>query len=244
MSINSLLCEIPISPSDPRPYGGINIFSPTVRQQSNELFELCKKYGNIYPNSSVLDYGCGTGRLLAKFSNYTKSIIGFDICDRFLTYCRQYNFRVLSKDIIHPEFNPNGKETSQELPCGNAIFDRVIGIALLNHQDITNAKAIISEALRVTKKSGIVIFTAFLINPQSKSQLSFDQTNIKFVEHTSEWWVSNPSRPYLNCAFDESIIRRTIIEAGGQIVEPIHYGQWRNLLNSPTGHDLIVIRKL
>lgn len=243
MSISCQLCEVPIGPNDQKSYGGLNIFSPVVRQQSLDLFSLCKQYGEIHPNSSVLDYGCGTGRILSHLSGYCKNAIGFDICDRFLKYCRQYNLKTFLGDTYHPEFNPNGSKTKQTLPFDDKIFDRVIGIALLNHQDMKNTTQIIKEALRVTKKGGIILFTAFLLNSQSKTQLQFNNVTIPFTEHTDEWWVVNHNRPYLNCALDEFIIRRIVLENNGQVVEPIYYGQWRNL-PAPTGHDLLIIRKL
>lgn len=241
-----LLRDLPITARDPRPYGGLNIFSPVVKSQSTDLFELCKKYGLIQPNCSILDLGCGTGRILSKLQQITKNAVGFDICERFLGFCRPYNLRTYHVDVEHPEFNPTGKvdPLSAFLPFKEGSYERVIGIAVLNHQDITRAQTIIKEALRVTKKGGLTIFTVLLLNAQSRFQLQQNQCVFKLQEKTDDWWVSNVTRPYLNCALDETIIRRTIIENRGQVVEPIYYGQWRQLNHAPTGHDLLVIRKI
>jgi SAM-dependent methyltransferase len=241
-----LLHDVPITPDDPKPYGGLNIFSPVIEQQCTELYELCKKAGDLKTNNSILDFGCGTGRILPKLHKLSSHVVGFDICDRYLQFCKDAGFQCHHADVQHPEFNPSGvmDPDSEFLPFFEKTFDRVIGMALLNHQDPQRAKRIISEALRVTKKGGRIVFTTFLLNPQSTFQLNYDQCVFSFKEKTPEWWVTNYERPYLNCAIDETIIRRTIIENKGQIVEPIQYGHWRQIVEAPTGHDLIIIRKI
>lgn len=241
-----LLCKLPISAQDARPYGGLNIFSPVVKQQSTDLFNLCKQYGNLNMQQSVLDFGCGTGRVLAGLQNQCRHAVGFDICERYLEYCRQYQLTTHFNDVRHEEYNPNGTvdPDTEYLPFKDNSFDRVVCIAVLNHQDITGATRIIKESLRVVKRGGKIIMTAFLLNSQSRTQIQYGDCAVQFTEKTPEWWVANLSRPYLNCALDETIIRRTIVENKGQIVEPILYGQWRNMNHAPTGHDLLVIRKV
>ncbi len=242
-----LLCDVPITKNDDKPYGGLNIFSPAIKQQAIDLYKLCQYYGKINKNHRVLDFGCGTGRILSRFDDtYKHAPIGFDCCWRFVSKCRDVGLRTEYLSIQHPEFNPYGyvDPTSFLLPFKNNYFDRIIGIALLNHQDMERAERIISESLRIVKKGGIVLFTAFMINPQSITQLRYDQCVFKFKEKTADWWVTDYERPYLNCALDETIIRRTIIQNRGQVVEPIYYGHWRQIVNTPTGHDLLVIRKV
>ncbi len=241
-----LLCKLPISAQDARPYGGLNIFSPAVKQQSTDLLNLCKEYGHLNMQQSVLDFGCGTGRVLAGLQKTCRHAVGVDVCKRYLEYCRQYQLITHNVDVHHEEFNPNGivDPDTEYLPFKENSFDRVTCIAVMNHQDIVGATRIIKESLRVVKRGGRIIMTAFLLNPQSRAQLQHDNCSMSFREKTPEWWVTNYTRPYLNCALDETIIRRTIVENKGQIVEPILYGQWRNMNHAPTGHDLLVIRKV
>jgi ubiquinone/menaquinone biosynthesis C-methylase UbiE len=241
-----LLCNLPISARDPRPYGGLNIFSPAVKQQSTDLHNLCKEYGQLNMQHSVLDFGCGTGRVLAGLQKTCRHAVGFDICNRFLEYCQQYQLATHHADVYHEEFNPKGTvdPDTEYLPFKENSFDRVTCVAVMNHQSIENAVRIIKESLRVVKRGGKIIMTAFLLNAQSRTQLQYGNCALQFQEKTPEWWVANASRPYLNCALDETIIRRTIVENKGQIVEPILYGQWRNMNHAPTGHDLLVIRKV
>jgi hypothetical protein len=115
-------------------------------------------------------------------------------------------------------------------------------MALLNHQTITDARIIIKEALRITKKNGLILFTLFLMNKLTANTIK--STKFKFEQCDIGWWTSDINRPCLNSAFDEMIVRKTILQNGGNIVEPIHYGQWRGLHSGLTGHDVILIKKI
>lgn len=237
-----LLKDLEITPESNHPYGGINIYAKEFTTQGQELFNICERAVTLQPNHSVLDLGCGTGRILNYLKN--KDVIGVDINHDYCEIAGKNN-TVKLIDVYHPEYNPDG---TIECKVGytnleDESFDRSICIAVLNHQYIKEAKEIIKELLRVTKKNGLILISGFFINKFT----NLNSSKFKFQPISFESWSTNIDRPCLNSAFDESVIRKTIIENNGQIVEPIRYGQWRGQTHqtivSLTGHDLIIIRK-
>lgn len=241
-----LLRDLPICSVDPKPYGGINIYSPIVPRQSFDLLNLCKKYGSIQAHHRILEFGCGTGRVLSKLVGVSDHCSGIDICPRYVKVCLEDGLPVIHIDVNHPEYNPNGMldPLSQYAPFNDKTFDRVICIAVMNHQNVFTAKNIISEILRVTKIGGIIVMTAFLYNQRTDVQRRSGDLEFDFNMVLDDWGIINQSRPFLNCVLGEATIRDCINSNGGQIVEPIYYGSWRNIKSAPTGHDLIIIRKI
>lgn len=239
-----LLGDLPITTDDLHPYGGINIYSKEFTTQGKSLFNVCDTLLSINREDTILDLGCGTGRILNYLTKRCKAI-GLEINERFASIAK-INNNVIFKPIYNIEYN---RESQINCHVGyteldDQSVDKVIGIALLNHQTIQDTKTIIKETLRITKKNGLILFTIFLINKYTLSRIDSQELAFKFKECDIDCWTTNIDRPCLNSAFSESIIRKTIMQNNGMIVDPIFYGQWNGTKNGLTGHDIILVKKL
>lgn len=243
--ITSLLGELTISPSEIHPLGGLNIYSKEFDTQGYILFNLCDKLLNFNDNDRILDFGCGTGRLLKQFKKTNLNYQGFEINSNYADIAEQFGC-VKTIDINHPEYNKNGSIKLEDgfSEYNKGEFNKIVSLAVLNHQSYTEAAIIIKELLRVTSKNGIILITLFLINNFTTKILENDHCRFRFIKSSIDTFSTNLDRPYLNSAFYENMIRKHIIQNGGQIIEPIYYGQWRGLYSGLTGHDVILIRKL
>lgn len=237
------LGELEISEHVAHPYGGINIYSKEFTTHGKALFDICSRLLSIEKSDNILDIGCGTGRVLNHLSKTCKAT-GFEINEKYGRIAQERN-NVIIKDYYNAEFNNKSSNKCHVGYTGfnDKTFNKTIGIALLNHQTPQDAKIIIEEALRITKKNGLILFTIFLINKFVLQQLHLPEIVFKFQSCGIDHWATNVNRPNLNSAFDESVIRKTIISHGGQLINPVFYGQWRGLTTGLTGHDIIVIRK-
>jgi len=238
-----LLGDLEFSENIQHPYGGINIYSKEFTTHGKALFDICSRLLSIEKSDNILELGCGTGRILNHLSK-TCNATGFEINERYGKIAQQHN-TVIIKDYHNHEFNnksPNKCHVGYTGISDNSM-DKIIGLALLNHQTSQDTRTIIAESLRITKKNGLILFTIFLINKLTINQLKSPEIAFKFEQCGVDHWTTNIDRPCLNSAFDESIIRKTIISNGGQIIDPIYYGQWRGLTTGLTGHDIILIRK-
>ena len=85
------------------PKGLIFIGSGDFRKQGDRLLNLLKQYGNITPQSHILDVGCGIGRLavpLTHFLDKNGRYDGFDIVKNGIDWCNKH----IAKDFPHFRF--------------------------------------------------------------------------------------------------------------------------------------------
>lgn len=243
--ITKLLGELDISPNETHPLGGLNIYSKEFDTQGYILFNICNKLLNFEQKDKVLDFGCGTGRLLKHLKKENLNYQGFEINNNYGSIAKQFG-EVRTRDINHPEYNKNGslelKDNFTEYESEE--FNKIISLAVLNHQSFKEASIIIKELLRITKKNGLILITVFLINNLTQQLMKKASCKFDFIKSSIDNFSTNLDRPYLNNAFYEDMIRKVIINNKGQIVEPIYYGEWRGQNSGLTGHDVIVIRKL
>lgn len=133
-------------------------FSRT-RQGIWKDFYLFEKY--IKHGMSILDLGCGNGRLIALLQNYEIRYTGLDSCKKLLEAARQkypaYTF--VSANMLN-------------LPFADQSFDMVIAIASLHHiPSLYYRRRVLSEIKRVLKKGARLIASVWNIRhlPQYKA---------------------------------------------------------------------------
>jgi SAM-dependent methyltransferase len=127
------------------------IAPPRVKQYLNtEIQYVLEK---IKPSDMVLELGCGYGRVLQRLCKKAKEVIGIDISKSSLELAegllkKHGNCHLFQMNAINLEF-PNN------------FFDIVVciqnGISAFN----VDKKDLIGEAIRVTRKGGLVLFSTY-----------------------------------------------------------------------------------
>lgn len=97
----------------------------------------------LKPSPSLLDVGCGTGKMMETLSLYGK-VSGVDISTEALLFCKKRNLVDVKKG------------EAEHLPYVGETFDIVSVLDVLEHVDDTVS---IREIKRVLKKKGFVIIT-------------------------------------------------------------------------------------
>jgi len=107
----------------------------------------------IKPSDIVLELGCGYGRVLQKLCKNAKKVIGIDISKSSLELAE----KLLKRNLNYQLFQMN----ATNLEFQNNFFDVVIciqnGISAFN----VDKKGLIREAIRVTKKGGLILFSTY-----------------------------------------------------------------------------------
>lgn len=99
--------------------------------------------------TSILDWGCGTGRLTRYLLGHDASITGVDIDPDMIQFCQQ----TLS-DAVFLEVNPMPPTT-----MASASFDLVIGVAVLPHLAESVQDAWLIELQRLTRPGGLLLLS-------------------------------------------------------------------------------------
>lgn len=120
------------------------------------IAESIKILAKDYRLKTVLDVGCGTGRLVKFFNENGLKAYGCDSQDEALKIARKYNNRLVIK-----------KASGTHLPFKNGTFDLITSISVIEHLGKSEVNKFISEAYRVLKNEGFL----FIITPNFDSPL-------------------------------------------------------------------------
>lgn len=121
------------------------------------------KWLKQFLNSSdvIIDYGCGIGRVTRYMASYCGSIIGLDICTKFIELARQRN-----ADLSNIRF-----ESVLDYKNQTNVADFIFSLMVLQHNNASDRLIIINDIKRLLKPSGISI-----INFPKKSSSHYKET--------------------------------------------------------------------
>jgi tRNA (uracil-5-)-methyltransferase TRM9 len=127
---------------------------------------------HVEPNQSVLDIGCGNGRLLNLFPDMPISYTGIDSSDELVKIARK----------VHGDKGTFLHGNAIALPFKGNSFDVVFSIAVIHHIPSKEFRGqFIAEANRVLKPGGKLIITTWNIRQWSFFKVHFFHTLKKIV---------------------------------------------------------------
>jgi SAM-dependent methyltransferase len=137
-----------------RKFGRWNVdeFFHTGELEIEQVMKSSSPLGRPSGNESVLDFGCGVGRLTRALAGYFEKAYGVDISENMLLKARELN-----QSFRNCQFILN-TESHLEIFTDNA-FDMVYTNKVLQH--ISSRKMIreyLAEFLRVLKRGGLLVF--------------------------------------------------------------------------------------
>jgi len=118
------------------------------RMETEILFDTLSKEVGVFLNGKrILDIGCGIGRVLSFYSNFSNDIFGVDFSQNMLDICRN---NVPSAKLVNGD--------ASNLPFKSNSFDLVSAFVVLQHIiDDGKRECVIKEMIRVTKPNGIIV---------------------------------------------------------------------------------------
>lgn len=133
----------------------------------------------IGPAGSVLDIGCGSGRMARHFVDYLKPpgrYVGMDIQRSFIDWCNEHissasgAFKFHHQDIYNGGYNPEGNVRASEyrFPFEDESFDAVILYSVFTHLLPGDADNYMREISRLLKPGGRVYSTWYLLTPDAE----------------------------------------------------------------------------
>lgn len=117
-------------------------------------------------NSTVIDYGCGIGRVLQYISQRARRAIGLDVTDKFIQHAQSYT---------------ENAEFYRSYEYGEVdIADLVYSLMVLQHNDTEHQKKIMDHIYFILKKGG----TALVSFPRHESSYYRENEFLhKFTKH-------------------------------------------------------------
>jgi SAM-dependent methyltransferase len=219
-----------------------------------EFLRYFRDIGKLKENHSVLDVGCGIGRMaipLLFYLNEKGSYDGFDIVPEAIEWCQSQitrlnpRFQFHYAPIANSSYKPNGSANASNwrFPYENHSFDFALLTSVFTHMWQADIENYLSEIHRVLKTGGTAFITFFLLNSES-DRLIVQGKSIFDFRHGDDVCKFNSERDPLGCvAYAESLVRQLLAMYGLSVMEPIRYGTWSGRGDGLSFQDIIVVEK-
>lgn len=213
-----------------------------------------REFGGLQPHESVLDVGCGVGRMAIPLANYLTpqaQYRGFDIVQPAIEWCQSQisprfpNFQFAHANIQNDEYNPRGLSSSEQyrFPYQDRSFDFIFLTSVFTHMLPAGTRNYLFEMSRVLRPNGRIFVTAFLLDEISKGHMSAPGSLFHFQDSAKGYWTTHLQRPEAVTAYTLDELRVMVEEAGLQIIEPIHWGNWSGRPAEVEGQDILILAR-
>ncbi|MGF1512588.1 MAG: class I SAM-dependent methyltransferase [Elainellaceae cyanobacterium] len=239
---------------------GISVLEEWFRW-GEEWSMLLRFYGELKATSTVLEIGCGLGRIafplryvLSKEGSYD----GFEICRYKVDFLQQFHqayphFRFTWADVLNVHYNSTGQVKSENyrFPYADETFDTIFAASVFTHLLPEATAHYFAESARVLKPGGRCLFSFFLLDYYRKGHprpLGFGKPSFN-IDHSyggygDEFAVSNPNDPEAISAYRLKAVERFTSEAGLVAAQEPVAGMWSGTLNNWVGaQDLVILTK-
>jgi SAM-dependent methyltransferase len=224
-----------------------------LRMGRDSLAEL-RKFAYLKPEHSVLDVGCGYGRVaihLSQFLSPGSRYLGIDVVAKEIDWCiahvtaRYPNFLFRHLNVRNSVYNPSGSEAARDtrfpVPEGMQ-FDCAILFSVFTHMMPEDVAAYLKEISKYLRDGGVLFASFFLINPDSIRHMRAGRSNFRFVEQPGGYFAHNLELHEGAIAFSEDVIWSMLSNAGFSR-DKIVYGNWSGRRPAEGGQDLVICTK-
>jgi ubiquinone/menaquinone biosynthesis C-methylase UbiE len=236
---------------------GTNIGSNSMAsfQAGEKVFDYLSLWLPKNENLTILDAGCGDGRVAAAFARKIQHRIskyeGFDIhkdrinaLNELFSDGIKFNFKHI--DIFHTYYNPEGKINPLDFkyPYNENFFDLIFLNSIFSHMRLAVIKKNLAEAAKVLKNEGLIWATIYILDHQDTSANHIQDKKRQFVYPYDEGMTSTPDDPERAVAFPLEVVNQMINELGLKIEKRIA-GYWRGTKTSLDQHeqDILILKK-
>jgi SAM-dependent methyltransferase len=224
------------------------------RKNGREFVSYFVQLCDLKPDETVLDPGCGPGRIALALTTYLSAegrYDGFDVIPKAIDWASTTispefsNFSFRYVDVYNTVYNPTGRIDPADFvfPYENEAFDFVFLTSVFTHMLPEDIEHYISEISRVLRPGGRTFISFFLLNEVSYRKLDEGASAIDFAHDFDKYRLHNVKTPEIDIAYKEDYVRELLGINGLEIVEPIHYGSWSGREEFLSLQDIVVARK-
>lgn len=235
------------------PRGMIYIGSGDFVKQGKRLMQLLIEHTGLTPQGSVLDIGCGIGRLAAPLTKYLDKegrYEGFDVVKTGIDWCneniaaRYPNFHFVWVSLKNDLYNldTNKESTSFAFPYPASSFDSIVLTSVFTHMMPDDVTHYLREISKVLRPGGKCMTTFFIINGNIKEKMKNGLTKFKFKYPYEGYYLMDKKVKEANVAYDEATLLRTIGHCGLK-VESMHRGGWTGEKDALDFQDVMILSK-
>jgi SAM-dependent methyltransferase len=253
------LVSLPARVTDPdrrqEPWQTIhNVGGGDFASAGRENLDLLQTYAGLTTLSSVLDIGCGTGRMAAPLVDFLDpgaGYVGFDISRSAIETCKRRigskraDFRFVHVDVRNREYRSAGaiEETELSFPIADNQVDVALATSVFSHMTLDSIAHYLAETHRVLKPGGRFMFTAFALTDERVAGIQAGRAALDFKPWNDGSMVVDPKSPERAIAHRLEALDTAVSAAGLRLPDGVRYGGWLPPTTYPGGQDLFVAVK-
>jgi SAM-dependent methyltransferase len=189
------------------------------------------------PDESVLDVGCGVGRVAIPMAGYLSprgSYEGLDVVPERIQWCQENitprwgNFRFRLADVYNKASNPEGNQQAKDytFPYDDEQFDFIWLISVFTHMLPEDVEQYLSEIARVLRKGGRTAITYLLLNEESLRAVEEGRSRQDLPHDYGTYRLGSKKVPERLVAYREDFVLDLYRKVGLEIRDPVTYGRW------------------
>lgn len=225
------------------------------KKTGDEFLNYIVRFGNVTPESRILDIGCGIGRIARPLTTYLSAkgeYYGFDIVEMGIKWAqenissRYKNFHFEHSNIYNKMYNPKGIYNSSEYKFNynDNFFDLAFLTSVFTHMHTHDVERYLSEISRVLKPGGRCMITFFLLNEESQGFINKGMATQKLTHQIDDVsFTKDKNVPESAIGFKEDYIKELYKLQNLNIIDPIQYGSWCGRENYLSYQDIIIAEK-
>lgn len=214
------------------------------------MLDWFKTYCDLKPEESILEVGCGIGRIAIPLTQYltTGRYEGFDIVRHGIEWCQQQitprypNFKFSLADVYNKHYQPEGKQAAADyfFPFEDHTFDFVFLTSVFTHMMPKDVEHYTAEIGRVLKPGGRCFCTIYSISEEARRQLTGGSSLRAFKPFPEGYWSDTPNDPEAAIAYPEEFLTELFMQCGLETTQVIPGEWWKNEF----AQDILIARSL
>lgn len=229
--------------------------SDAFKKVGDEFAEYFVTVGGLKRSDTVLDIGCGIGRMAIPLTKHLTDgeFYGFDIDKRGIQWCQkniskkfpEFHFEYV--DIFNKYYNKKGRIHADEFifPYSRNKFDFAFATSVFTHMLPSQISQYLSEIQRVMKPGGKCFFTWFSIDDETQKNIDNHTSNcdFKFPYDGDMCFYSHKNVPEAEIGYKESWIIDQMKKFDCAENLKIYHGSWSNRKGGLSYQDIILSEK-